>query len=157
MILELIKHDYHTLWLKLFVVSGAWGCVLVAILIDLYFGVKKSKALGEHTTSEGFRRSIQKFCYYYAMMVFALIFDALIPVSYYLAFPLSVLPIVTLLCAVALVFTEAKSVREKGDAKLRRKTDASFREIIEVLKKEDLLNKLIKFQSDEENSNPTDN
>jgi len=39
MILELIKHDYNTLWLKLFVVSGAWGCVLLAILIDLYFGV----------------------------------------------------------------------------------------------------------------------
>lgn len=155
MILELIKHDYHALWLKLFVVSGAWLCVLLAILIDLYFGVRKSKALGEHTTSEGFRRSIQKFCYYYAMMVFALIFDALIPVSYYLAFPLSALPIITLLCAVALVFTEAKSVREKGDAKLRRRTDATFRELLTVLKnKEEVLTELLKNQANEKDSTP---
>ncbi|WP_418124239.1 phage holin family protein [Chryseobacterium sp. PTM-20240506] len=152
MILELIKHDYAALWLKLVVVSGAWGCVLLAILIDLYFGVKKSKALGEHTSSEGYRRSIQKFNYYYALLVFALIFDALLPISYYMPFPLSTLPIITLLGAVALIFTEAKSVREKGDAKLRRKTDASFRQIIDVLKKEDILNKLIKAQSDEKES-----
>jgi len=87
------------------------------------------------------------------MMVFALIFDALIPVSYYLAFPLSALPVITLLCAVALVFTEAKSVREKGDAKLRRRTDATFRELLTVLKnKEEVLTELLKNQANEKDS-----
>ncbi|MEI7486430.1 MAG: phage holin family protein [Chryseobacterium sp.] len=153
MILEILKHDYAALWLKLFVVSGAWGCVLIAILIDLYFGVKKSKALGEHTSSEGYRRSIQKFNYYYALLAFALIFDALLPISYYLPFPLSALPIVTLLGAVALVFTEAKSVREKGDAKLRRKTDASVKELITLLKdREDILTEFLKNNSNEQNT-----
>ncbi|KUY29386.1 phage holin family protein [Elizabethkingia ursingii] len=156
MILEILKHDYHVLWLKMFVISVAWGCVLLAMLIDLYFGIKKSKKLGEHTSSEGFRRSIEKLCYYYAMLVFALIFDAIIPISYYLEFPLSALPVVTLLFALALIFTEAKSVREKGDAKVRRKTDASLKQLLSILEKNGKLSeKLHDYLTEKENEKDT--
>lgn len=161
MIVEFIKHDYHAIWVKLFIVCGAWGGVLLAMIIDLVFGVKKAKQLGEHRTSEGYRRSIHKFVYYFAMLMFAFIFDALNPISYYFPFPLAVMPVVTLLCALALIFTEWKSVREKAEDKLRRKTDATFRDLLDILeKREDVVSGIFEYlkneksKQDETNSTP---
>lgn len=161
MIVELIKHDYQAIWVKLFIVCGAWGAVLLAMIIDFGFGLKKAKQLGEARSSEGYRRSIHKFVYYYATLVFALIFDALNPISFYLPFPLAVMPIITLLCTLALVFTEWKSVREKAEDKMRRKTDATFRELLQILeKREDVVSSIFEYlkneksKQDETNSTP---
>lgn len=152
MIIELLKHDYDTLWLKLLVIFGAWLCVLIAMIIDLYFGVKKSKQLNEHTSSEGFRRSVNKVVYYYSMMSFALLFDALNPLPFYLPFPLSIIPIITIIFAMALIFTEAKSVREKAEDKLRRRTDKSFQELLSILeKREDVVSKIFDYLQNEKN------
>lgn len=150
MIIELLKQDYQTLWLKLIIVFGAWVCVLVAMSIDLHFGIKKSKQLGEHTTSEGFRRSVHKVVYYYSMLTFALLFDALNPFPYYLPFPLSIVPIITILFSMVLIFTEAKSVREKAEDKLRRKTDQSMFEVVELIKNnKEILNNVAEFLKQE--------
>ncbi|MGC4130239.1 MAG: phage holin family protein [Bergeyella sp.] len=152
MIIELLKHDYDTLWLKLFIVFGAWACILVAMFIDLYFGIKKSKEIGEHTTSEGLRRSVHKVVYYYSMMTFALLFDALNPLTFYLPFPLSIVPVITVIFAMALIYTEAKSVREKAEHKLRRRTDASVKELIELFRsREDLFSKALDYLQNEKN------
>lgn len=152
MIIELLKHDYGTLWIKLLIIFGAWLCVLIAMIIDLYFGVKKSKQLGEHTSSEGFRRSVNKVVYYYAMMSFALLFDTLNPLPYYLPFPLSIVPIITILFAMVLIFTEAKSVREKAEDKLRRKTDQSMFEVVELIKNnKEILNNVAQYLQNEKN------
>lgn len=152
MILEFIKHDFGTLWIKLFIVFGAWICVLVAMAIDLYFGIKKSKKIGEHTTSEGFRRSVHKVVYYYSMLTFALLFDALNPLPYYLPFPLSIVPIITILFSMVLIFTEAKSVREKAEDKLRRKTDQSMFEMVELIKNnKEILSTVSQYLENEKN------
>lgn len=136
MILELIESDYPTIIMKLYVVSGLWGAVLMAILVDLYFGIRKAKELGEVRTSEGYKRSVGKFTQYFAMMFFALLFDAILPVTYFFKMPFSVIPIISLLAATALILTEAKSVREHADMKLRRKTNESFKQILELLERE---------------------
>lgn len=152
MIIEFIKNDFQLLWLKLFIVCGAWSCVLIAMMIDLYFGIKKSKSIGELTTSEGLRRSVQKTVYYYSMMTFALLFDALNPLTYYLPFPLSIVPVITIIFAMALIYTEAKSVREKAEAKLRRRTDSSVKELIELFRsREDLFSKALDYLQNEKN------
>ena len=135
MILEFIKHDYNAIFLRLIIISGLWGVVLIAMMTDFYFGVMKAKKMGEVRTSEGYKRSVDKFTQYYGMLFFALLFDAIIPVSYFFAFPMSGVPIITLISTVILVFTEAKSVREKGDEKLRRKTDQSFKQLLDILEK----------------------
>lgn len=161
-IIGLDDQAYKIIIAKLFMVCGAWICVLVAMLIDLYFGIQKSKSIGEHTTSEGFRRSIQKFAFYYSMMFFALIFDALflpVSISLNIAFVLKVAPLFSILCAAGLVLTEAKSVREKADQKLRRKTDRSNREIasglFDLLKNKDSIIDLINTVKKDENNNTT--
>ena len=157
MITEFLNHDYAAIMQKLIVVSMAWGGVLIAILIDLFFGIQKARSLNEIRSSEGYRRSINKFVWYYAVMFFALLFDALLPISFFFSFPLSAIPFVSILAATALILTEFKSVREKAEDKVRRKTEASAMEIIELLKnKEDAFLKLLEQFKKENNEKATD-
>ncbi len=157
MITEFLNHDYAAIMQKLIVVSMAWGGVLIAILIDLFFGIQKARSLNEIRSSEGYRRSINKFVWYYAVMFFALLFDALLPISFFFSFPLSAIPFVSILGATALILTEFKSVREKAEDKVRRKTEASAIEIIELLKnKEDAFLQLLEQFKKEKNEKPTD-
>lgn len=164
MIIEILNGDFAMLWIKLFIVFGAWLCILVAMIIDLYFGIQKSKKISEHTSSEGLRRSVHKVVYYYSMMTFALLFDAINPLTFYLPIPLSSIPVITIIFAMALIYTEAKSVREKAEDKLRRRTDDSVKELIGAFKnREDLFKNALDYlqneknKQDEKNTTTSDN
>ena len=141
MIIDYLEGDYKTLITTLFVVCFAWIVVIVAMLIDLYFGVKKAKELGEATSSEGFRRTINKATYYFALMGFAFLFDIFDVVTpYFFPHPLGSVPFVSVFVALGLVLTEAKSVREKAEDKARRRTDESFKKILELMQnREDVM------------------
>lgn len=141
---EFISHDYGTIYLKLIIVFAAISMVILAMVIDFYFGLKKAKKLGESSTSEGFRRSTNKFVYYGAVMLFALIFDVLNVLSAFFPSPLNLVPIITLGAAVALILTEFKSVREKAEDKARRKSDESIRQLLAALKDKDVLFQALK-------------
>lgn len=144
MIGEIIKGNYN-FQMQLVLVSCVWIAVLIAMGIDFYFGLKKAKELKEARTSEGYRRTINKFVYYYAMLSFALIFDFLDVITPVLfPFPLNSAPLVSILCALGLIFTEAKSVREKAEDKVRRRADESFKELIKIAaKRQDLMNNIV--------------
>jgi hypothetical protein len=135
-----------------------WIVVLVGILIDLGFGVQKAKQIGEFITSEGFRRTVKKLTYYYSMLTFALLFDSINPISYYFPYPLSVIPLFTVIFGMVLIYTEAKSVREKAEDKLRRKTDASIGEFIEAFKNnKEILGDISTFLQNEKNKQDEQN
>ena len=142
--IDYLEGDYKTLITTLFVVCFAWIVVIVAMLIDLYFGVKKAKELGEATSSEGFRRTINKATYYFALMGFAFLFDIFDVVTpYFFPHPLGSVPFVSIFVPLGLVFTEAKSVREKAEDKARRRTDESFRKILELMQnREDIMREI---------------
>lgn len=160
MILEFLKGDYNAIVMKIIVVGILWSAVLLSMIIDFYFGIQKARQIGEVRSSEGYKRSVAKFNLYFGMLVFAFIFDALVPITYFFEFPISAIPIVSLLATVALVWTEYKSVREKADDKLRRKADASFVQVLEILeKREDVLHELLnnyKKQNDEKANTDND-
>ena len=145
MIIDYLEKDYETLYNSLFVVGATWIVVILAMLIDLYFGVKKAKQLGEATHSEGFRRTINKATYYLALMTFAFLFDAFNVITpYFFPKPLGSVPIVSVIVALGLVLTEVKSVREKAEEKARRRTDQSFKDMLELLKnKDDALKEIV--------------
>ena len=153
MILEFLKGDYNAIVMKVIFIGILWSAVILAMIIDFYFGISKAKQIGEARSSEGYKRSIAKFNLYFGMLVFAFIFDALVPITYFFEFPISAIPPVSLLASIAIVWTEYKSVREKADDKLRRKTEASFVQVLEILeKREDVLHELLnnyKKQNDE--------
>ncbi|MBT0552280.1 phage holin family protein [Riemerella anatipestifer] len=160
MIAEILKQNYEGLYTQLIQVCFIWIAVLLAIIVDFYFGLKKAQEMGEATTSEGYRRTINKFVYYYSMMFFALTFDFLDVITpTILPFPLSLTPLFSVFCAIALIFTEAKSVREKAEDKVRRRADKSFAELLEVLQKsEDIVSQIfehLKQQKNNENNSTT--
>ena len=144
MIIDYLEGDYKTLITTLFVVCFTWIVVIVAMLIDLYFGVKKAKELGEATSSEGFRRTINKATYYFALMCFSFLFDIFDVITpYFFPHPLGSVPFVSIFVALGLVFTEAKSVREKAEDKARRRTDESFRKMLELMQnREDVMREI---------------
>ena len=144
MIIDYLEGDYKTLITTLFVVCFAWIVVIVAMLIDLYFGVKKAKELGEATSSEELRRTINKATYYFALMGFAFLFDIFDVVTpYFFPHPLGSVPFVSVFVALGLVLTEAKSVREKAEDKARRRTDESFKKILELMQnREDVMREI---------------
>lgn len=128
-----ISKDYAALYSKLELVLITWLIVLIAIIIDLFAGLRKASQLGELHTSEGFKRTVTKVTQYYGLMCFALMFDILSS----LVFPL---PYFTMLASFFLVFIEGKSVFEKAHEKDRRKAHESIKDLIALIEnKDDLL------------------
>lgn len=145
MIYEILMKNYDNVYLGFFVVSTCWVAVLLAICVDFYFGIKKARMIGEARTSEGFRRTISKSTYYFALMFFALIFDFFDVISpTFISHPLASVPFVSVFVGLGLVLTEAKSVREKAEDKLRRSSDDTFIEAIKLIsKRQDLVDKAV--------------
>ena len=114
------------------IIVVCWGCVVTAIGIDLYFGIKKSKLNGVKVThSFGFRRTSEKVVQYLAFMFFMLLIDVLNPIFAY--FSITHLPLASIFGAIVLVYTEWKSVHEKSDQKFRNAIQNNPAEIIKFI------------------------
>lgn len=153
MILHILDKNYDKILLTLLIVSIAWLAVGLAIGVDLIFGVKKAKSLGECTTSEGFRRTVNKATYYYALMTFGVIFDVFDVVTpIFIPNKIATIPFFTIIVALGLVLNEAKSVREKAEDKVRRRSDQTFREVIKLInERQGLMDNLLTHLKDEKN------
>lgn len=154
-LLEMIKHllegNYSELKVLLGIIGIMWLLVALAIVIDLVSGVRKAKERGEARTSYGFKQTVNKVVFYYAFMLFALMFDC-IGMFFY------PLPIITLVAAAFLIFIECKSVFEKAHEKDKRKFNKNAHDFSILLEnKEDvikgiaeILNQQIKESKDNE-------
>lgn len=89
-----------------------WFFVICSCLVDFWSGTNTAKALGEKLQSNGFRRTITKIGDYWRVLIFALMFDIL---GAFL--PFYVLPFTTILCAIAIICIEARSVIENSQRK----------------------------------------
>lgn len=95
-------------------ILGTWLVTIVAVLIDLWTGVEKARALGEDIDSHNLRRTVVKIGDYWRVQVFGLMIDAFL--SLWLSFPCA-----SLLCGLGVLLIEARSVVEN----LRRKKSAA--------------------------------
>lgn len=111
-----------------------WACVILAVSIDLYHGIKKSKASGEFTNSYGLRRTVDKCNKYLTFLFFMLIGDVFwhIASSSLTILTISVIPIFTLFGSMVLVYNEWVSVREKVDQKMLNKINKSKDELLSI-------------------------
>lgn len=156
MIESFLTEDFSTLRIKLAIVAIMWLLVAVAITLDLVSGWRKAKQRGEARTSFGLRRTVSKAVLYYALMLFAFMFDC-IGMFFYDE------PCVTLVAAGFLIFIEAKSIFEKAHDKEKRMLNKHFEDLSILLENRDdlakgiaeLLKKQIELQenknSDEKN------
>lgn len=86
-----------------------WIFSTIACIVDFWSGTLTAKILGEKLMSHGFRRTIVKIGDYARVLMFAFMVDALGSLlSFY------ILPFATMLCALAILCIEGKSVLENS-------------------------------------------
>lgn len=104
--------------------------MLFAMLIDLIFGIKKAKLLGQATTSTGYKKTCEKARKYFTPFAVLMCIDMIAGVI----FPA---PFFAMIWSAYCLFCEFKSVREKSWTKAElRKAERTMNIIIE--NKEDI-------------------
>lgn len=100
--------------------------VFLAILADLWSGVRKAKQRGEARTSFGFRRTVDKLARYYNLLLVLTIIDAMQIIGiwymdFYYGFKWPLVPVITFFGSVGIGIIELKSIYEKAEDKEFRK------------------------------------
>lgn len=110
-----------TLWIAF----GLYFLVFIAIIADLWSGVRKAKENGVARSSYGYRRTIDKVSRYYNVLLALTVVDAMQMCSiwyldkYYHYDRLPMFPFITLLGAIGICLIEIKSIYEKAEDKVR--------------------------------------
>lgn len=100
------------------VILICWIFMILSSIVDFWSGTTTAKALGQALMSHGFRRTITKIGDYVRLMLFALMFDILGSLlSFY------IIPFATILCTVAVIYIEGKSVVENSKRKKAHAAD----------------------------------
>ena len=108
----------------LWITFGIYLMVLLAIMADLWSGVRKAKKNGIARSSCGFKRTIDKIASYYNAMLALTVIDAMQMSSLwylekYYGYHWPIFPIVTLVGAIGICLIEIKSIYEKAEDKVR--------------------------------------
>lgn len=110
---------------RVVIIIICWIFSTIACIVDFWSGTLTAKILGEKLMSHGFRRTIVKIGDYARVLMFAFMVDALGSLlSFY------ILPFATMLCALAILCIEGKSVLENSK---RRKAHAA--DVPDIVKK----------------------
>lgn len=126
-----------------FIVSLCMAAMLVAMVLDLIFGVRKAKRNGEATTSTGLKKTCDKARKYFSPFMAAVCIDIIAACA-----NLQV-PIFSMLWAAYCVFCEFISIREKAWQKAEiRKQERTMKVILE--NKEDIAKTLIQLLNQEQ-------
>ena len=126
-----------------FIVSLCMAAMLVAMVVDLIFGVKKAKRNGEATTSTGLKKTCDKARKYFSPFMATVCIDIIAACA-----NLQV-PIFSMLWAAYCVFCEFISIREKAWQKAEiRKQERTMKVILE--NKEDIAKTLIQLLNQEQ-------
>lgn len=145
---SLLTGDFVSLRFKLAIVGIAWLLVAIAIIIDLFSGVRKARERGEMRTSIGFRQTVSKVVQYYAFLAFAFLFDCmlmLVLAAFWVEAP-RVLPFSSIGACCFLIFIEWKSFMEKASDKYKKQFSRSVSDLATLLEnREDLLHGLIEI------------
>ncbi|MGM9804037.1 MAG: hypothetical protein ACI308_07665 [Muribaculaceae bacterium] len=106
-------------------VVGEYLLVLVAVLADLWSGLRKARKRGEARRSEALRRTVSKLGQYYNVMLSLTVVDAMqMGLAWYVSvacdWHVPLLPLLTVLGAIGIAAIEVKSIYEKAEQKTRR-------------------------------------
>ncbi|MBD5314648.1 MAG: hypothetical protein HDS08_00525 [Bacteroides sp.] len=127
------EHLYHHIVIICLCVGG----MLFSMLIDLIFGIKKARILGQVTTSTGYKKTCDKgkkyFTPFAVLMCIDIIASVILPAPFF-----------AMIWAAWCIFCEFKSVREKSWTKEElRKAERTMNIVIE--NKEDIAELMAKL------------
>lgn len=111
--------------IRVVIILVCWLFMVISCIVDFWSGTTTAKTLGEKLMSHGFRRTITKIGDYVRLMLFALMFDILGSLL-----PLYTAPFATILCTIAVIFIESKSVVENS-----RRKKAQAGNVPDIIKK----------------------
>lgn len=140
----IVEHDLDRLQTLSMILAVFYGCVLIAVLIDLWSGIDKAVRTRVMRTSFGFRKTIKKIQdYFFVLMLFT---TADIVASIWFN-----LPFFTAIGTIGMIFVEARSVYEN-----KKGLNKGIKDLPDVLltilknkdKAEELLNFLEKNKND---------
>lgn len=103
---------------RVIIILICWAFMTISCIVDFWSGTTTAKALGEKLQSHGFRRTIIKIGDYVRVLCFALMFDALGSLL-----PFYAIPFGTILCTIAIICIEGKSVIENSRRKKAHAAD----------------------------------
>lgn len=127
--------------------------VVLAMAVDFCAGIRKAKRLGEYIHSQGLKRTARKFSTYFSSLFLGFLVDIILsPFTYLLTTPLDFTPFITIVLGILLIYTEFKSVREKGSQKMWRQMDSNLKELAELYSKVKELEELKLFEKDNKNT-----
>jgi len=133
-----IEGDFEALKSKFLIIGILWTIVLIAVVIDFLFGIRKSTRAGVVITSGGLRRTVIKLIHYYSLLLFGLLFDIIL--SYFWSSPL-----ISSLVTGYLVYVEFVSVKERYDEKISRDLMANLSDLLTVLSEKDRVEAISKI------------
>lgn len=93
--------------IRAIIIMVCWAMMIIACMIDLWDARKTAMALGEALESHKYRKTIAKAGDYSRVLLFVLMFDML---GFLL--PFYKIPVATVLCTIAILLIEGKSVLE---------------------------------------------
>ena len=134
---SIMEHDMARLEMLSIILCAMYLCVLFAIIIDLFFGVRRARRLKIDRTSYGFRRTITKTTTYYGLMMLFTLADVIASI-------ISPLPFFTALGAIGIVIVEGKSVFEKVKDENKQIEDIPA-VLVEIIKNKDNIQDLISW------------
>ena len=116
------------------IILVCWFFMVVSSIVDFWSGTTTAKALGQALMSHGFRRTVTKIGDYVRLMLFALMFDILGSLlSFY------IVPFATILCTIAVIYIEGKSVVENSKRKKAHAADVpdKVKKIVQAVSQKD--------------------
>lgn len=132
MILHIIEQDWDSLMLQFLIILIDCVAVIIAMGIDLYFGIQVSKKNGGFIRSKGLQISTQKLVRYLSVMMLMIVLDVINPLFVYLDF--QPIPVFSFLGAFVLIYTEYKSIKEKFDDDFQKELQDNALEILNFVK-----------------------
>src|SRR5690554_2273440 len=150
MILHIIEQDWDALMLQFLIILIDCVAVIVAMGIDLYFGIQVSKRNGGFIRSKGLQISTQKLVRYLSVMMLMIVLDVINPLFVYLDF--QPIPVFSFLGAFVLIYTEYKSIKEKFDDDFQKELQDNALEILNFVKNNKELISQIKNNKNEANN-----
>lgn len=107
--------------------------VFIAVLVDFYSGIRRSRRLGIKTKSSGLRRSIRKFNDYILFIIIATLVDMMfVTFSIHEWFEMKSVPYLTLLTGVITVGIEIRSVWENLDRNRQKDAMTVINALVEM-------------------------
>ena len=111
--------------------------VFLAIVCDFITGYRAAIKRGEATTSKAMKKTIEKFCLYYTVLLLLFLADGCV-CYFQLVYFERVFPFISCVGVLFILFREIKSIYENTSKKIQRKINEDFedsKKLIKTIKK----------------------